>query len=300
MQGIYIKSPILKILLGTLATLIVIVSILLVAFTEEIRMQDQTENWEGRSIENGAAIYASACATCHGVDGKGAAGPALHSYYFFTDTGRIKDVDFSGSLRQYIKLTVAAGRPSKQKSQWPVRMPTWGADYGGPYRDDQIEDIVAYVMNWRETALAQTPYEDPWRCFEDVPTPCDEQGFVGLLKRVGLTPEEYMAGLPAQAQPTPAPARPPELLFTEMGCNGCHKLTKADAAGTVGPDLDLLPQVAGERVPGMSAEDYVYQSIVDPNAYVVEGFAPNIMPANFTQRMSEEEIRSLVEWLLQP
>ncbi len=300
MQGIYIKSPILKILIGILATMITIVSILLVAFTEDIRMQDQAESWEGRSIENGAALYATACASCHGVDGKGASGPALNSYYFFTETGRIKDVDFTGSLRQYVKLTIAAGRPSKQQSQWPVRMPTWGADYGGPYRDDQIEEIVDYVMNWEESALAQTPYEDPWRCFEDVPVPCDEQGFVGLLKRAGLTPEEYMAGLPAEAQPTPPPARPPEILFAEMGCSGCHVLSKANAAGAVGPDLDPLPQVAGERIPGMSPEEYVYQSIVDPDAHIVEGFPAGVMPTNYAQRMSEEEIRSLVDWLLQP
>jgi hypothetical protein len=31
----------------------------------------------------------------------------------------------------------------------------------------------------------------------------------------------------------------------------------------------------------------------------VEGYNP-VMPANFTERMSEEEINALVEWLLNP
>lgn len=41
-------------------------------------------------------------------------------------------------------------------------------------------------------------------------------------------------------------------------------------------------------------------SIVEPNAYVVEGYVENVMPQTFRDQMSEEEIQLMVEWMLDP
>ena len=84
-----------------------------------------------------------------------------------------------------------------------------------------------------------------------------------------------------------------------MACAGCHKLGTV-GVGVTGPDLNQLPQVAGTRVPGEDAETYVYNSIVTPSAHVTEGFPDNVMPHDFPDRMSDEQIRSLVTWLLVP
>jgi len=100
------------------------------------RMQAQTESWEGRSIENGAAIYSNNCASCHGISGEGMYGraPALHSKYFFEQ--RLTDIEWTGSLKSYVSLTVHAGRPSKVSTQWTEIMPTWGSDFGGPLKPE--------------------------------------------------------------------------------------------------------------------------------------------------------------------
>jgi cytochrome c oxidase subunit II len=81
-----------------------------------------------------------------------------------------------------------------------------------------------------------------------------------------------------------------EALFTENGCDSCHTLEPAGATGTVGPDLDNIsrPQAA-----------YIRQSIEDPNAVVVEGFQPDVMPGDFGEKLSPEEINALVEYLLE-
>ncbi len=294
MQGIYIKSPILKIILGILASLAAIILILLVGVTEEVRMQDQTENWEARSIENGAVLFSNNCSSCHGPDGKGLPGvaPALNSHYFFTE--RIKDVGWAGSLKDYVALTVAAGRPSKTNTQWAQVMPTWGAEYGGPLRADQVEDVVAYVMNWEESALAQTAEEDPFQPFLDVSKPPELQT---------IAAEEGAEAPAAEAAAPSEGPREPSVLFTEMGCVGCHNLAEPQTTsnrGPVGPNLGNLYEHAGDRVPGQSAEEYVHNSIVNPSAYVVEGYMDGIMPQNFSEKMSEEEIQALVEWLLNP
>ncbi len=293
MQGLFIKSPILKIILGILASLGMFAFVLVVLFTEDARMEVQTLNWEGRSIENGAALFKNNCTTCHGEDGKGlpAVAPALNSHYFFTR--RIKDVKFAGSLEQYIKLTVASGRPSKKNSQWAQEMPTWSHRYGGPFRDDQVNDVVKFVLNWEKTALEQTAEEDPWQCFQDVPVPCEQQTIAAV---------EGEAAPPAEEAPKEtAGPRDPADIFATLGCGGCHTLAGVPGAvGTVGPDLTKLATEAGSRVEGMSAEEYVRESIVNPNAYIVEGYPSGVMPQNFGEKLSEEELNNLVDWILNP
>jgi mono/diheme cytochrome c family protein len=291
MQGVFIKSPILKITLGILAALLGIVLVLLVLFTEEARMEAQTASWEGRTIENGAALYYNNCASCHAPDGRGIPGvaPALNSHYFFTE--RLNDVNWAGSMFDYVELTVAAGRPSKTSTQWAQIMPTWGNTYGGPMRGDQVTAVTAYVVNWERAALEQTVDEDPWIPFLDVAKPPEQQAIV---------PGEAVDAPPA-AEPTGP--RDPEVLFNQvLGCMGCHNLDQAQTAtnrGPIGPHLGNLATNAATRVPGQSAEEYVYESIVEPNVYIVEGYPSGIMPQNYDQLMSEEEIQLMVAWLLE-
>lgn len=293
---LYVRSPITKIALSILALVIAMVVLLFVMVTEDARMAAQTASWEGRSIEKGAALYYNNCANCHGQDGRGlpSVAPALNSKYFFTQ--RISDVGWAGSLESYVSLTLHAGRPSKVNSQWAQVMPTWGSEFGGPLRGDQISHLTSYVLNWEESALLQTDEEDPWQPFEGVDT-----GWAG----VEATEGEEGAETAAAAEPAAEEAAftPPQELFVSMGCSGCHNLDEPQTdsqRGPIGPNLGNLPETAGDKIEGLSAEEYVYQSIVAPNEYINEGYAAGIMPANFAERMSEEEINAMVEWLLNP
>jgi disulfide bond formation protein DsbB len=71
------------------------------------------------------------------------------------------------------------------------------------------------------------------------------------------------------------------LLGGKGGCLLCHKMT--DQGNTRGPDLRGVGGRAATRQPGLSAEEYLTESLVDPGAYVVEEFATaggaSIMPA---------------------
>ena len=60
-----------------------------------------------------------------------------------------------------------------------------------------------------------------------------------------------------------------------------------------------LADNAATRVDGQDAETYVYNSIVNPNDYIVPGYNANIMPANLAEQMTEEELDGLVNWLLE-
>jgi cytochrome c oxidase subunit 2 len=72
-------------------------------------------------------------------------------------------------------------------------------------------------------------------------------------------------------------------------CGACHKLADAGTAGGVGPDLD---QVLKGKDPA-----FIKQSIEDPNAVIAKGFGPNIMPANYKDLLTGDQIDALVAYL---
>lgn len=91
-------------------------------------------------------------------------------------------------------------------------------------------------------------------------------------------------------------------LFQQYGCTGCHVLDDAGGAGQVGPNLNQIGTTAATRVSGQTAEEYILNSIVKPGDYVVPecpagACPPGVMPGNFGQQMSEQEIGALVTYL---
>lgn len=78
-------------------------------------------------------------------------------------------------------------------------------------------------------------------------------------------------------------------VFAEQGCGGCHVLADAGSAGQTGPDLD-------ERIPGQSAEQ-VRTAIVDPDADLAPGFPEGVMPGNYGEILSDEELDALVAYI---
>ena len=66
-----------------------------------------------------------------------------------------------------------------------------------------------------------------------------------------------------------------EKIFREKGqCTTCHAIGRP---GGRGPDLAGVGSRAATRKPGTTATAYLVESLLNPGAFVVEGF-PNIMP----------------------
>ena len=55
-------------------------------------------------------------------------------------------------------------------------------------------------------------------------------------------------------------------------CSGCHTLNSMGWTAKIGPDLDGIGSRAGNRIPGMSAADYIHDSLRNPQHYIVPGF----------------------------
>jgi cytochrome c551/c552 len=85
-------------------------------------------------------------------------------------------------------------------------------------------------------------------------------------------------------------------VFQAKGCIGCHQ--RGDLGQQqVGPDLTDLVSRADTRVEGLNAEDYVRQSVREPQAFIVPGYEANVLMP--TLPLSDTELDALVEFLLE-
>jgi mono/diheme cytochrome c family protein len=95
-----------------------------------------------------------------------------------------------------------------------------------------------------------------------------------------------VAGVPGIKAPVFAPPQ-----FFATNCGGCHTLAQAGTTGNVGPNLD-------QALKGMSAAQ-ISQSISNPNAQITPGFPANVMPSNFGQTLTPQQLQQLVAYLQQ-
>ena len=102
----------------------------------------------------------------------------------------------------------------------------------------------------------------------------------------------------ALAQAGLAGATTGEQIFTAAGCARLPQLGKAGSTGNIGPSLDQLAAAAGKREPGKSAEQYVHEAIVDPDAYTVSGFGAGVMPS-YEGKLTDKQLDALVQYLLE-
>jgi len=77
-------------------------------------------------------------------------------------------------------------------------------------------------------------------------------------------------------------------------CSTCHSV---DGSTLVGPSFKGFGAVAGTRISGMSAIDYVYQSITQPSTYIVNGYS-NIMYNQYAQHLTAQQIADLAAYVL--
>jgi len=88
--------------------------------------------------------------------------------------------------------------------------------------------------------------------------------------------------------------------LSKFECATCHVHPKIEDGGEVGPDLTNIAKTAGKMKKGMSARQYVVESIINPNAFIAdkENFEPDMMPADFGRRMTVVELDMIVNALL--
>ena len=208
----------LQITIGLLLILATMFIILFVGVNDlTVGLEEKTDAHLARSIENGAALYAQNCAIpCHGVYGEGRQAPTLNTPTLF-DTGpdgRIAQMNWTGTVESYIRSAIAAGRPG-------TTMQPWSQEYGAPLREDEVQDLTNFIMNWQENAG-----EFPEGVMQAEATPI---------------PEDQLATVGAE-------------LIESQGCTGCHAI-EGISQSQVGPALSNIGSGAEERVADAGVEN---------------------------------------------
>lgn len=102
-------------------------------------------------------------------------------------------------------------------------------------------------------------------------------------------------GPTTERAPTADPVARGESLYETIGCTNCHEPNSLGQRR--GPPLDHVGTVAAARRVGMSAEEYIRQSILDPTAYEVPGFE-GFPSRSFDRALSTTDLEALVAYLL--
>ena len=238
------------------------------------RWLTQEESQASVLVSLGQTAYLRYCAVCHGPDAQGRAGLGKN----LVTSSFVAEQD-DASLVQFIR----EGRPADDPlNTTGIAMLPYG---GQPTLSDaDLTNLVAYMrsINLGLEAIAASSTATPTAIASATPT----------------------AVVETSAETTAAGALDGATIFARLNppCLTCHQLGGKGSKFGPGPNLDELKDVAATRVEGLSAEEYVHQSIVQPAAFIVKqcpaGPCVNAMPKNYSDQMTAEELDALVQYLL--
>lgn len=86
------------------------------------------------AVTAGRTLYADNCAMCHGQEGEGVDGPPLNDSGFLHNTAN-----------QTVFSLISSGVPGTE-------MPAWSQTHGGPFTDEQVRQLVAFIRSWEPDA----------------------------------------------------------------------------------------------------------------------------------------------------
>lgn len=216
---------------------------------------------------------------------------------------RLEQLKWIGTHESFVLTTLIHGRPISI-NYWPQAMPAWSQRAGGPLRDDQLEDIVAYVENW-DKGDGWT-LDDLFAVNRFAITPVDPSLYAGidLPDAIGTDVDAIVEQV---AQLTGDPARGDQLyhaaarsqLNVSLGCSTCH-LQDANGAGPMANTT--FARVQNERLTlpefaGYTPEKYFVESIVNPGKFIVPGFTDAMSVNQFGTKLSAQDIADLIAYL---
>ncbi|HTR34633.1 MAG TPA: cytochrome c oxidase subunit II [Bryobacteraceae bacterium] len=86
-----------------------------------------------------------------------------------------------------------------------------------------------------------------------------------------------------------------EQLFEQLGCSNCHLTDRQGRGPNLRGVFGSHVQLTDGR--SVSVDDvFIRESILNPNAKIVEGYRPNVMP-NFQGQVTEEQILQLIAYI---
>ncbi len=217
--------------------------------------------------------------------------PAIDRGYDPDGFNRLSNLGWGSTLHNFIYTTLYSGRPTSN-SYWPEPMAAWSQAASGPLRNDELEDLTQFIMNWDRGDDWTIEDLNAVQQFGIEPARPSEGGDASIpTVETDATVEEILTTLvDFTGDPNSG-----EALYTAQGCSGCH------TAGVVGPlTAGTWTRVNEERmaVPelaALTAEGYLVDSIIHPSNYIVPGFQP--VMSSFGGLINYQQLADLMAYL---
>jgi cytochrome c oxidase cbb3-type subunit 3 len=184
-------------------TLAIITSFQIYILREPARVAADEARDKSQAVDEGRSLFVAYCPVCHGQQGEGVDGPSLNDKQFLAET-----------TDQTIFSLISSGVPGSE-------MPAWNQLNGGPFTDQQVRQLVAFIRNWEPTApdrRAEALKGDPAQgllIFDSTCFICHGENGQGTDRAVALNDPARLAqfddewytntiaqGRPAQGMPT--------------------------------------------------------------------------------------------------
>lgn len=213
--------------------------------------------------ERGRALYSGkGCNACHSLDGTRLVGPSWLKLYDREE--KMSDGSVIKADENYIRESIHEPLKHIVEGYQPV-MPS----YQGQLTDDEITSLIAFIKSLDGSQPATLPK----------PAALAKKEEADWSK---LSPAERGKRWVIQkAQPA---------------CSSCHSL---DGSKLVGPSFKGLYGAPQELEGGatVAADDaYLAESILNPMAKVVKGYAP-AMPPVYASQLKEQDVKDIIEFI---
>lgn len=205
---------------------------------------------------------------------------------------RLAYLGWSGTLESFIQTTLIHGRPTSE-SYWPEAMVSWSQRTGGPLRDDQIQDLTNFIMNWdRGTRWTIDDLLEVQQFSIRPALPGTETA--STEPPIGT---DVMAILAELDNYTGDPNNGQQIYNTApLACAGCHGIEAVAPLTNLQWDLVANVRLNEPQFAGYTVEQYLVESIVNPGAYIVPGYG-NAMPGDFGTRISHQQLADILAYL---
>lgn len=172
------------------------------------------------------------------------------------------------------------------------------------YLREALTDPCAYVVEGYQCIMP--PVNKPPVSLNEAETVAAIAYLQSLGGEITVKPVEVSASTSSEGTSPMVAATTPQEMLIALGCNACHTLEGVEGmVGKVGPDLTHTGTDAAARKPDMSAEEYIRESILDPNAFIAPECptgpctAPSTMPPIFGDKLTAKQLETLVKYLAQ-
>jgi cytochrome c oxidase subunit 2 len=158
-------------------------------------------------------------------------------------------------------------------------------------KQDALPGGDKFVRDLRITPTIEGEYKA--RCAEL----CGRQHATMLAPVKVISQQSFEDWVASETQVSADPVVRGQQYAQQYGCLACHSI---DGSALVGPSWKGVYGSQETLADGSIVtvdDDYIHESIVNPGAKIVQGFPPGVMPTNFADQLSEEQIQDIIAFI---